>query len=71
VITSDLLAVPINSERFKLYGQTQALATSLGIAGKWKPKEFLEKAAAHLGEPVPRGKVQCVLNFGHHSPIKD
>ena len=39
----------------------KALATSLGIAGKWKPKKFLEKAAAHLGEPVPRGKPKAGL----------
>jgi hypothetical protein len=36
-----------------------ALAATLGIGGKWKPKEFLEKAAAHLGRPVPPGKVRA------------
>ena len=37
----------------------KALATTLGIGGKWKPNEFVEKVAAHLGVLVPPGKVRA------------
>jgi hypothetical protein len=36
-----------------------ALATTLGIGGKWKPQEFLERVAAHLGRHAPPGKVRA------------